>query len=248
MNTSPVLELIHLSASYNKKPAIYDVSLTVPKGKLIGVIGPNGAGKSTLMKACLGLIPSTQGTVRIFGKPQKKGLRHVGYIPQRETIDWDFPVNVYDVVMMGCYHKIGLFRRPRKEDHETVQTCLQKVGMLAFKNQQISNLSGGQQQRVFLARALAQESDLYFMDEPFTGVDAATEKTIIAVLNELKNHGSSLLVIHHDLATVPEYFDTTLIFNKQVIAYGPTQEVFILENLQTAYEGKLHVFQPTSIR
>lgn len=238
----------HLSASYDKGPVIFDVSLKIPKGKIVGIVGPNGAGKSTLIKAIMGLVPKCSGSVSIFGKPFKKALRRIGYMPQRENIDWDFPVNVYDVVMMGRYQKLGLFNRPRKADEELVNACLQKVELLPVKYRQISNLSGGQQQRVFLARALAQESDLYFMDEPFAGVDAKTEKAIMSVLQELRDKGKTLLVIHHDLATVRDHFDYIVLINHQIIASGPTQEVFNIENLEKAYEGNLHIFREKELK
>jgi len=236
------LEIKNLSAAYDKSPVLYDINLKIPKGHIVGVLGPNGAGKSTLLKAVMGLIKKSKGSVTIFGKPFRKALHHVGYVPQRESIDWDFPVTVFDVVMMGRYNGLGLFKRPKKADHEAVYACLEKVHMLPLANRQISNLSGGQQQRIFLARALAQESDLYFMDEPFAGVDAKTEKAIIDVLHELRSKGKTLLVIHHDLSTAVDYFDYVVLLNRQIIAYGPTKETFTLENLEKTYEGKLQVF------
>ncbi|NOX98801.1 MAG: ABC transporter ATP-binding protein, partial [Verrucomicrobia bacterium] len=193
------LETHDLSVAYHKKPVLYGVDLAIPKGQLVGIVGPNGAGKSTLIKAVMGLLPLRSGWVEVFGQPFGKTKTQVGYVPQRESVDWDFPVNVMDVVMMGRYGKLGLFHRPKKEDREVARECLDKVKMLPFANRQISNLSGGQQQRVFLARALAQESDLYLMDEPFAGVDAATESAIIELLKELKNRGKTILVVHHDL-------------------------------------------------
>lgn len=233
----------HLTAAYGKKSIIFDISIQIPRGTIAGIVGPNGAGKSTLIKAIMGLMPVCQGKVRIFGKPFKKALKHIGYMPQRENIDWDFPVTVSDVVMMGRYQKLGLFRRPGKEDYEFVKSCLDKVELLPYEDRQISNLSGGQQQRVFLARALAQESDLYFMDEPFAGVDAKTEKAIMGVLQELRDKGKTLVVIHHDLATVRDHFDYLVLINHQIIASGRTEEVFTIENLEKAYEGNLHIFR-----
>lgn len=232
-----------LWASYDKNPVIYDIDLKIPAGKIVGVVGPNGAGKSTLIKAIMGLIPKTMGEVKIYGKPFAKALKQVGYMPQREAIDWDFPVSVYDVVMMGRYQKLGLFKRPRTADKEKVLECLKKVDLLDFKDRQISNLSGGQQQRVFLARALAQESEVYFMDEPFAGVDAKTEKAIMEVLGELRDMGKTLIVIHHDLSTVRDHFDYLVLINRQVINAGPTKEVFTIENLERTYEGNLHIFR-----
>lgn len=233
----------HLSAAYGKEPIIFDINLKIPKGTIAGIVGPNGAGKSTLIKAIMGLTPVCQGKISIFGKPFKKALKHIGYMPQRENIDWDFPVTVHDVVMMGRYQKLGLFKRPRKEDDDIVNTCLERVELLPYKHRQISNLSGGQQQRVFLARALAQESDLYFMDEPFAGVDAKTEKAIMAVLQELRNKGKTLIVIHHDLATVRDHFDYLVLINHQIIASGPTNQIFTIDNLEKTYEGNLHIFR-----
>ena len=177
------LEIHDLTAGYYKKPVLWGIDLKVPKGKLVGVVGPNGAGKSTLIKAIMGLVPPSSGWVKIFGKTYNENRRRVGYVPQRESVDWDFPVTVMDVVMMGRYGHVGWFKRPKKADRDIARDCLDKVKMLPFAKRQISNLSGGQQQRVFLARALAQESDIYFMDEPFAGVDAATETAIIALLH-----------------------------------------------------------------
>jgi manganese/zinc/iron transport system ATP- binding protein len=233
------LSVENITVAYHKKPVLHEVSFTVPEGKLIGIIGPNGAGKSTLIKTILGLVPKASGTIEFFGSTYKKQIKRIGYVPQRGTVDWDFPTNALDVVTMGRYGHIGWMKRPKKEDIEIAKACLQKVGMLEYADRQISQLSGGQQQRVFLARALAQDADLYFMDEPFVGVDAATEKAIITLLNELKERGKTVLVVHHDLQTVKEYFDWVLLLNMRVIAYGKTEEVFNLENLQKTYGGKL---------
>ncbi|MCF6311298.1 MAG: metal ABC transporter ATP-binding protein [Verrucomicrobiales bacterium] len=235
----PALETHDLSVAYHKKPVLYGVDLTIPKGQLVGIVGPNGAGKSTLIKAVMGLLPLRSGWVEVFGQPFKKTKTRVGYVPQRESVDWDFPVNVMDVVMMGRYGKLGLFRRPKKKDRDIARECLDKVKMLPFANRQISNLSGGQQQRVFLARALAQESDLYLMDEPFAGVDAATEAAIIELLKELKERGKTILVVHHDLTTAREYFDSMVLLNMRVVAFGPTEQVFTVEQLQKTYGGRL---------
>ena len=237
----PPLEIHDLTVAYHKKPVLWGIDLEVPAGKLVGIIGPNGAGKSTLIKAALGLIPISSGWVKIFGESHSKKLRRVGYVPQRESVDWDFPVNVMDVVLMGRYGRIGLFRRPSKEDRDIARAALDRVKMLPFANRQISNLSGGQQQRVFLARALAQESDLYFMDEPFSGVDAATESAIIELLHELKSKGKTLLIVHHDLPTARNYFDMLLLLNMRVVAFGPTEKVFTYDLLQTTYGGRLTI-------
>ena len=235
------LEVHDLTVAYQKKPVLWGIDLVVPAGKLIGIIGPNGAGKSTLIKAILGQVPASAGWVKVFGEPLKKNLRRIGYVPQRESVDWDFPVNVLDVVLMGRYGRLGLFQRPRREDVDKARSCLDQVKMLPFANRQISNLSGGQQQRVFLARALAQEADLYFMDEPFAGVDAATESAIIALLQDLKSKGKTLMVVHHDLGTAKEYFDMLLLLNMRVVSFGPTEQVFNNELLQKTYGGRLTI-------
>jgi manganese/zinc/iron transport system ATP- binding protein len=235
----PPLEVHDLTVAYHKKPVLWGVDLIVPRGRLVGIVGPNGAGKSTLIKAAMGLIPVSSGWVKIFG--EEKSYRRVGYVPQRESVDWDFPVSVMDVVLMGRYGRMGLLRRPTRQDREIARECLDKVKMLPYANRQISNLSGGQQQRVFLARALAQESDLYFMDEPFAGVDAATESAIVTLLRELKDKGKTLLVVHHDLPTAREYFDMLLLLNMRVVAFGPTAEVFKSDLLQTTYGGRLTI-------
>jgi manganese/zinc/iron transport system ATP- binding protein len=241
LTSAPPLEVHDLTVAYHKKPVLWGVDLAVPPGKLVGIVGPNGAGKSTLIKAAMGLLPLNSGWVKIFGQPVRKALNRVGYMPQRESVDWDFPVSVMDVVLMGRYGHIGLIKRPTKDDREIARECLDKVKMLPFANRQISNLSGGQQQRVFLARALAQQSDLYFMDEPFAGVDAATESAIVALLQELKNKGKTLMVVHHDLPTAREYFDMLLLLNMRVVAFGPTEQVFTPDLLQKTYGGKLTI-------
>jgi len=238
---APPLEVHDLTVAYQQRPVLYGVDLVAPPGCIIGVVGPNGAGKSTLIKACMGLLRPVSGWVKVFGKSFRENCTRVGYVPQRESVDWDFPVNVLDVVLMGRYGRLGLFRRPRREDHDIARACLEKVRMLPYANRQIANLSGGQQQRVFLARALAQESDLYFMDEPFVGVDAATEAAIVELLHELRSRGKTLLVVHHDLPTARQYFDMLLLLNLRVVAFGPTAEVFTHDNLQTTYGGRLTI-------
>ncbi len=235
------LEIHDLTVSYHRKPVLWGIDLQVPKGKLVGIIGPNGAGKSTLIKAIMGLLPLSSGWVKIFGEPFQSNLRRVGYVPQRESVDWDFPVNVMDVVLMGRYGRLGLFKRPKKQDREIARECLEKVKMLPYADRQIANLSGGQQQRVFLARALAQESDLYLMDEPFAGVDAATESAIVEIMHELKSRGKTLLVVHHDLPTARNYFDLLILLNMRLVAFGPTEEVFNYELLQKTYGGRLTI-------
>lgn len=242
---SPV-KVSNLTVAYQKKPVLEDISFSVPEGKLIGIIGPNGAGKSTLIKAILELIPSINGAVEIFGDSYKQNRKKVGYVPQRESVDWDFPTDALDVVTMGRYGHLGWFKRPGKKDTKIAMECLEKVGMAQYAHRQISQLSGGQQQRVFLARALAQDADLYFMDEPFVGVDAATEKAIITLLNNLKTQGKTVLVVHHDLNTVKEYFDWIMLINKELIGIGPTEELFTKDYLQTTYGGKLTMLEKDS--
>jgi len=240
-NHAPALEVHDLTVAYHKKPVLWGVDVAVPSGRLVGIVGPNGAGKSTLIKAAMGMLPLSSGWVKVFGQPVGKSLTRIGYVPQRESVDWDFPVSVMDVVLMGRYGRLGIIKRPRKEDREIARACLDKVKMLPYANRQISNLSGGQQQRVFLARALAQESDLYFMDEPFAGVDAATESAIITLLHELRDKGKTLLVVHHDLPTARDYFDTLLLLNMRIVAFGRTEEVFTQELLQKTYGGRLTI-------
>jgi manganese/zinc/iron transport system ATP- binding protein len=228
-----------LTVAYHRKPVLWDVDLALPEGRLIAVVGPNGAGKSTFIKAVLGLIPRASGRVTIYGRPYEKQRRLVGYVPQRESVDWDFPVNALDVVAMGLYGRIGWFRPVGRSHRRRALEELEKVGMAAYAQRQISQLSGGQQQRVFLARALAQDADLYFMDEPFAGVDVATERAIIALLKELKAAGKTCVVVHHDLQTVPTYFDHVVLLNMRVVEAGPVDTVFTEENLKKTYGGKL---------
>ena len=235
------LEIHDLTVAYHKKPVLWGVDLVIEPGRLIGIVGPNGAGKSTLIKACMGLLPLQSGWVKFFGESFSRMARRVGYVPQRESVDWDFPVNVMDVVLMGRYGRLGLLRRPGKSDRAVARACLEKVHLLPYANRQIANLSGGQQPRVFLARALAQEADIYFMDEPFAGVDAATEAAIIAVLRELRDRGKTLLVVHHDLPTARQYFDDLLLLNMNVVAFGKTSDVFTAELLQKTYGGRLTI-------
>ncbi|MNM78995.1 High-affinity zinc uptake system ATP-binding protein ZnuC [compost metagenome] len=231
----------NLSVAYQKKPVLRDISFEVPEGQLIGIIGPNGAGKSTLIKAALGLLPRLSGEVLIYGEPYAQQRKRIGYVPQRESIDWDFPTSALDVVMMGRYGHLGWFKRPGREERRLAMECLAKVGMTDYADRQISQLSGGQQQRIFLARALAQDASLYFMDEPFVGVDAATEKAIITLLNELKQQGKTVLVVHHDLNTVKEYFDWVVLLNVSLVAAGPVEQTFTTDLLQRTYGGRLTI-------
>ncbi|MGQ9010609.1 manganese ABC transporter ATP-binding protein MntB [Bacillus stercoris] len=233
------VELDNVTVAYHKRPVLQDISLQVPEGKLIGIIGPNGAGKSTLIKTILGLVPRASGDIAIYGKDYKDQRTRIGYVPQRGSVDWDFPTSALDVVLMGRYGRIGLLKRPKKADVEMAKAALAKVGMLDYANRQISQLSGGQQQRVFLARALCQNADIYFMDEPFAGVDAATERAIMTLLAELKEKGKTVLVVHHDLQTAEDYFDWILLLHLRKIAFGPAENVFTIENLQKTYGGRL---------
>ena len=237
--TSCPLTIRDLTVAYHRKPVIWDIDLSIPEGKLVSIVGPNGAGKSTLLKACLDLIPRSSGEVTIYGQPYDKERKRVGYVPQRESVDWDFPVSALDVVAMGTYGKLGWFRRVNKRSKALAMQALERVGLADYAHRQISQLSGGQQQRTFLARALVQDADIYFMDEPFAAVDAATERAIVDLLKELQKRGKTVLVVHHDLATVPQYFDWTVLLNMRVVAAGPTSEVFTQENLRRTYGGKL---------
>ncbi len=233
------LTVQHMNVTYDKQPALQDVSFAVPEGSLAAIIGPNGAGKSTLIKAILQLLPRLSGEVAIYGNSFKEEKSRIGYVPQRSEVDWDFPTNALDVVLMGRYGHVGMFKRIKKQDKQFARDCLAKLGMEAFADRQISQLSGGQQQRVFLARALAQNADIYLMDEPFAGVDAATEKAMIGLLQEWKAQGKTVIVVHHDLQTVRSYFDHCLLLNKTAIAFGPTEQSFTRDNLQQAYGGLL---------
>ncbi|MFQ3565934.1 MAG: metal ABC transporter ATP-binding protein [Aggregatilineales bacterium] len=228
-----------LTVAYHSKPVLWDVDLAVPEGVLMAIVGPNGAGKSTLIKAVLGLIPRAAGTALFYGKPYAQARSLVGYVPQRGSVDWDFPTSVIDVVTMGLYGKLGWFRRPGRAEREQAMHALEQVGMADFADRQISQLSGGQQQRTFLARALVQDAQIYFMDEPFAAVDAVTERAIVAILRALRERGKTVLVVHHDLQTVTEYFDWVTLLNVEVIASGPAKAVFTSENLRRAYGGKI---------
>lgn len=234
---SYAVEIEDLTVAYDVKPVLWDIDLKIPKGKLMAVVGPNGAGKTTLIKAMLGLLKPVTGTVHFMGGCGNVRMikNRIGYVPQSGSVDWDFPATVQDVVLMGCYGRLGWIRRPRKADVELTRQMLKKVGMEEYASRQISQLSGGQQQRVFLARALAQEADVYFMDEPFKGVDAQTERAIVKLLKELKEQGKTVIVVHHDLQTVPDYFDWVTLINLRVVASGPVNEVFHEENLKKTY-------------
>lgn len=226
------IEVTDLTVAYQDQPVLWDVDLDVPPGVLLAIVGPNGAGKTTLIKAILGLVRPAAGNVLIYDKPYEAQRRIVGYVPQRGTVDWDFPTNVLDVVMMGRYGALGWIRRPGKQERELAMNALEKVGMEAYTTRQISQLSGGQQQRVFLARALVQDATVYLMDEPFQGVDATTERAIVTLLQELRERGKTVVVVHHDLQTVTDYFDWVMLLNIRRIASGPVDETFTPENLR----------------
>lgn len=231
----PAVEVHDLTVAYRDKPALWDIDLTVPPGVLMAVVGPNGAGKTTLLKAMLGLIRPVSGRVLIHGQPYASQKQSVAYVPQRTSVDWEFPTTVADVVTMGTYGQLGWFRRPGHRQKEATRDALARVGMSAFADRQINQLSGGQQQRVFLARALVQEAPVYFMDEPFQGVDAPTELAIVGILKELRAQGRTALVVHHDLTTVPDYFDHILLLNVRKVACGPTAEIFTDANIKATY-------------
>lgn len=233
------LSIQDLTVAWSRKPVIWDVEFDVAPGQLVGIIGPNGAGKSTLLKAVMDLVPRASGRIEVFGRSWRQNRHRVGYVPQRESVDWDFPVSVLDVVTMGLYSRIGWFRPVLRRHRELAMRALERVGIGEYANRQISQLSGGQQQRTFLARALVQEADLYLMDEPFSAVDAATEQAIVGLLREMRAAGRTALVIHHDLHTVPDYFDSVVLLNMRVVAQGPTAAVFTRENLERTYGGRL---------
>lgn len=245
MNVASLTEPVHfpavfirdLTVAYDQKPVLWDIDLDIPEKCLMAIVGPNGAGKSTLIKTVLGLVPAAAGTVRVFGQDYGLNRKAVGYVPQRGSVDWDFPTDALDVVMMGLYAEIGWLKRPRAEHKQKALECLEQVGMADFAQRQISQLSGGQQQRVFLARALAQDARLYFMDEPLAGVDATTEKAIIEILQRLRNEGKTVVVVHHDLDTVQQYFDHLTLLNVRVMASGEMSQTFTPENLKATYGG-----------
>lgn len=236
---NPSVETHNLTVIYDKKPAIWNIDFTLPTGKIIGIMGPNGSGKSTLLKAIMGIVEPNIGYSKLFDQELDKVRKRISYVPQRQSVDWDFPASVWDVVAMGRYATKGLFKRLDSNDKKIINESLEKVKMTSFSNRQISQLSGGQQQRVFLARALAQEADLYLMDEPFVGVDAATEQAIITLLKSMRDEGKTLLVVHHDLHTAQEYFEHLVLINSRLVAEGPTEDVFNQQNLTDTYGGTL---------
>jgi manganese/zinc/iron transport system ATP- binding protein len=242
MTDVPAVEVTDLTVAYGEKPVLWDVDLEVPTGVLLAIVGPNGAGKTTLIRSILGLVKPAAGRALVLGKPYEEQRRLVAYVPQRGTVDWDFPTSVLDVVLMGRYGQIGWIRRPGAGDRAAAREALEQVGMLEYAHRQISQLSGGQQQRVFLARALVQHADVYLMDEPFQGVDATTEKAIVELLRSLREQGKTVVAVHHDLQTVAEYFDHVCLLNVRKIASGPVEEVFTEENLRQTYGGRAALF------
>lgn len=235
------IEVHDVTVAYGRRPVLWDVDVEIPSGRLVAIVGPNGAGKSTLLKAILGLVPIASGRVTVLGRALAEVRQRVAYVPQRESVDWDFPIDALGVVLMGRYGRLGWFRRPGRAEREAAMAALQAVEMSAYARRQISQLSGGQQQRVFLARALVQDADLCLMDEPFAGVDAATERTIIDVLRGLRARGRTVVAVHHDLQTVPAYFDHVVMLNMRLVASGPTAEVFTPANLHATYGGRLAI-------
>ncbi|MBI1322367.1 ATP-binding cassette domain-containing protein [bacterium] len=244
---TPILEAHNLTVAYREKPVLWHVDFAIRGPSLVGIIGPNGAGKSTLLKAVLGLLPVGSGHAEFFGQPLRKVRNRIGYVPQRESVDWDFPIQVLDVVLMGTYGRLGWIRRPGSAERELARNCLAKMGLEGLEHRQIGQLSGGQQQRVFLARALAQRADLYFMDEPMAGVDAATEQAIFRILAELRDQGKTVVVVHHDLRSVPERFDQLLLINQRLVAHGPTNKVFTAEILRKTYGGRLAILDELAV-
>ncbi|WP_114966352.1 metal ABC transporter ATP-binding protein [Alkalilacustris brevis] len=237
------LHVEDLTVSYQRQPALWDIDLDIPPGVMAAIVGPNGAGKSTLVKAVLGLVAPVAGHVRLFGRRYREIRRRVGYVPQRSSVDWDFPTTVLDVVMMGLYGRLGWFRRPGARERAEARAALEQVAMQDYAGRQISQLSGGQQQRVFIARALVQRADIYFLDEPMAGVDATTERAIVEILKGLRDSGKTVIVVHHDLQTVRRYFDWLVILNQRVVAQGPVGDVYTAENLRAAYGGQVALLE-----
>ncbi len=236
---NPIIEVHNLTVSYSGSPVLWNIDFTIPKGEMAGIIGPNGSGKTTLLKSIMQLVEPSSGYVKIFDQSLNNVRDKISYVPQRETVDWDFPASVFDVVLMGRYSKQNILRKLSKNDHDLAWDALEKVGMTEFANRQISQLSGGQQQRVFIARALARQSELFLLDEPFTGVDAASEEAILKLLEKMKQDGKTILVVHHDLHTAKAYFDWIVLLNTRLVASGRKEQVFQTELLQEAYGGQL---------
>ena len=240
--TSTAIEVSNLTVSYGPVPALLDISVQIPAGKLIGIIGPNGSGKSTLIKSMLGFVKPDVGSVEVFGQDVASVKGRIAYVPQRGSVDWDFPVTVREVAAMGRYGKRRWWQDLTKEDYHLAGEALEKVRMSEFANRQIGQLSGGQQQRVFMARALAQNADILLLDEPFAGVDAATESAILEVLQDTKASGKTVVVVHHDLATAAEYFDLLLLLKQRLFGFGAPAQVLDPTLLADVYEGNMKVF------
>jgi manganese/zinc/iron transport system ATP- binding protein len=238
-----LLDIHDVTVAFDRRPVLWDIDLVLEKPHLVGVVGPHGSGRSTLINAILGLVPLASGSIEIFGEPVSQVRKRIGYVPQRESVDWDFPISVLDVVLMGTYGRLGWFHRPGSTQRHLAMECLEKVGLADFAQQQIGRLSSGQQQRTLLARALAQRADIYFMDEPMAGVDAATEQAVFDLLEELDREGKTAVVVHHDLRTVPKYFDYVVLLNMRLVASGPTESTYTRENLQQTYGGRLDVLE-----
>jgi manganese/zinc/iron transport system ATP- binding protein len=245
MRDELALDIQNVSVTYHGRTALKGVTLKINQGDIIGIVGPNGAGKSTLLKAVLGLVPLESGRINVFGKPIDHVRARVAYVPQRETVDWDFPVSVYDVVLMGRYPHLATFQRPRHIDREIALRSMESVGIADLEHRQIGALSGGQRQRVFLARALAQQADMMLLDEPFVGVDAATETDILSILRDLRSQGKTVILVNHDLAKITEYVHQLVLLNQRLIAHGPTNEVFTPELLSKTYGGRLTLLDKT---
>ena len=236
-----ILDIHDMTVAYDRRPVLWNIDLTLRNPGLVAIVGPNGAGKSTMIKAVMGLVPMVSGSVAVWGHEVDSQRNRIGYVPQRGSVDWDFPISVLETVVMGTYGALGWFRRPGRKQRDLALHCLERVGMQDFAKRQIGQLSGGQQQRVFLARALAQQSDLYFMDEPMSGVDAATERIVFELLKSLSDEGRTIVVVHHDLRTVPEYFDEVVLLNVRIVTSGPVETTFTSANLQATYGGRLSI-------
>ena len=250
---NPITERIAVSVkdltiAYNKKPVLWDIDLDIPEGVLLAIVGPNGAGNTTLIQSILGILKPAAGTVDIYGQPLSTQRDKIAYVPQRNSVDWDFPTSVLDVVVMGTYGSLSWFKRPGKHEKKRALDALQQVGMQDFANRQINQLSGGQKQRVFLARALVQQASIFFMDEPFVGVDAVTEKSIVDILKTLRKNGKTVIVVHHDLQTLTDYYDWAFLLNVRQIAYGPIETILTDENLRLTYAGRSASVTPPSVQ
>ena len=237
------LEIKNLHVSYQDTDALRNITLSIGTGKIVGIVGPNGAGKSTLIKAVLGLIPIDSGSIEIYGQTLNEMRKRVAYVPQRTNIDWNFPIIVKKTVLLGTYPQLGILKRPKRKDKEWAMECLRRVGMQEYANRQIGELSGGEQQRVFVARALAQRADCYFLDEPFVGIDVTSENIIINILRELRREGKTIFVVHHDLTKVEGFFDDVILINKELIGCGPVNQVFVPKLVEEAYDTSLEMLK-----